>query len=154
MGLWNCLEIVLWEYSNLCSQQCSPFSNHYSRISNSSSIQKSGDSANQLESAKATRSRRSLRKSSLASVSLWSHHKLSSATQCKVNQYMNLQWRIAKCREAYQCLSCHCLWDHIHITSEHHTSFHVSAIAKHPVTYVCFRKILFDLYVPAKHHLT
>jgi hypothetical protein len=32
------------------------------------------------------------------------------------------------------------LWGHIYIPSQYHGSFHVSAIAKHPLTYVCFSK--------------
>ena len=67
---------------------------------------------------------------------------------------VNPQWRLLRWNKANQWSRSHCLWGHIHIPSQHHISFHESAIAKHPITCVCFNKAFIYMSALAKHHLT
>jgi hypothetical protein len=67
----------------------------------------------------------------------------SSAMQCKANQYthaVSKEWRGGAKQTNALSLSV----GHIHIPSEHHVSFHMFAIVKHPLTCVCFSKT-FDI---------
>jgi hypothetical protein len=57
--------------------------------------------------------------------------KWSSTLQCKAGQYMHIVSRVF-----------------------HRVSFHVLALAEHPLSYVCFRKTLLHVFAPAKHHPT
>jgi len=86
---------------------------------------------------------------------LWSHHKRSLAIQCKASQYMcevsTDQRGGAKRMNSW---APHCLWGHIYISSQHHTSFHMSATAKYPFTCVCFSKTFFRVSALAKYYFT
>jgi hypothetical protein len=108
--------------------------------------------ANQSQSKEAARSSRNLTRSSLASFSLWSHHKWSPAMQCKGNQYVcddkRGRARRTKAQAPTVCGA------HTYIPSKHHASFHVFARAKQPFTCICFSKTSFHMSVLVKHLLT
>jgi hypothetical protein len=64
------------------------------------------------------------------------------------------QRRLASWSKVNQSSSFHCLWGcQIYIPSEHHMSFHVFAIAKHPFTCVCFSKTILSPVCPSKTSL-
>ena len=86
------------------------------------------------------------------SFSLWSHHKRSSAIQCKVNQHMHVLRGDQQAEQANQCSSSHCLWDHIYTPSSWvlscvyyiQTFFPMSALARHPFTCVPQQNIIWQ----------
>ena len=69
----------------------------------------------------------------LVCFSLWSPNKCSSTTQCKVDQYMHI---VSKEPILYR------------------VSFHVLALAEHPLSCAQFSKMFLHVCAPAKHNLT
>ena len=99
---------------------------------------------NQPEATEAARSCRDLMKSSLVS------YKWSSAMQRKANQ-RNIR-RTNTCVSSVKAmLQLPLSVGSYLLSSKHHVSLHVSAIAKYPFTCVCFSKTFFHLCAPAKH---
>jgi hypothetical protein len=112
--------------------------------------------ANQPEAVEVARSHRNFRRSSLASFSLRHHHKQTSATQCKVNQYMCVisQEQRGGAKQGKPRLELSLSVGSDSYSSEHHLSLLMSAIAKHPFTCVCFRKTFFHMSALARHPFT
>ena len=119
--------------------------------------------ANWPEALEVARIRSNLLRSSLVEkFSLWSHHKRSSAMQCKVNQYMAVVAKNSKEEQSRLMLelplsmrsfifllniifSCGCYSK---------TSFYLCLLQENILSSVCFSKTSFHLCAPANHNLT
>ena len=99
---------------------------------------------------------RNLMSSSWVSFSQWQcYHELSSTKLCKVNNTSMLLVKnseVEKNQTNAQCSSpttCGVVFILLH-----HGSFHVFAVAKHPLTCVCSVKTFFHMSASAKHPFT